>query len=412
LALRFNNFTADHLTSYCENTHFNTPRTISAKWRIPDCGTIKGLVGIGHEVTLLSLNVRKHSGQYERDALLDKISYTEYDIDTRVTMVEAVSNLFTKNSYNIEKYYNAGFEKLLFRNLVDNEYDIIQLEGIFVAPYLNIIRKNSKAKIVFRAHNIEHQVWEKLAQQKSDPFKKWYLKLLAKRIKNYELSLLNSFDGIVAFTGQDKQSLVSFGARIPITVLPIGVDLSLYKPNFSKTDFSSLFFLGSLDWLPNREGVEWFMDNFHKEIIDGDLKGKLYVAGHNIPEEYDEYEVLGKVFIHGEVDDALEFVNSKGIMIVPLLSGGGMRVKIVEGMAMQKCIISTSLGAEGINIADGKNIIIANNADEFFNALTTCLQDEYHCREIGENARKLVEEQHDVNVITPKLVDFYESVLK
>lgn len=374
--------------------------------------TIKGLVALGHEVTLLSLNVKKHSTQYERDALLDKINYTEYDIDTRVTMVEAVSNLFTNNSYNIEKYYNAGFEKLLFRNLVDNEYDIIQLEGIFVAPYLNIIRKNSKAKIIFRAHNIEHQVWEKLAQQKSDPFKKWYLKLLAKRIKNYELSLLNSFDGIVAFTGQDKQSLVSFGARTPITVLPIAVDLSLYKPNFNKTDFSSLFFLGSLDWLPNREGVEWFMDNFHKEIIDGDLKGKLYVAGHNIPEDYDEYEVLGKVLIHGEVDDALEFVNSKGIMIVPLLSGGGMRVKIVEGMAMQKCIISTSLGAEGINIADGKNIIIANNADEFFHALKTCLQDEYHCREIGENARKLVEEQHDVSIITPKLVDFYESVLK
>ncbi|MBL4677802.1 MAG: glycosyltransferase family 4 protein [Mucilaginibacter sp.] len=374
--------------------------------------TIKGLVGLGHEVTLLSLNVKKHSSQYERDALLDKITYLEYDIDTRVTMVEAVSNLFTNNSYNIEKYYNAGFEKLLFRNLVDNEYDIIQLEGIFVAPYLSIIRKNSKAKIIFRAHNIEHQVWEKLAQQKSDPFKKWYLKLLAKRIKNYELSLLNSFDGIVAFTGQDKQSFVSFGARTPITVLPIGVDLSRYKPNFNKTDFSSLFFLGSLDWLPNREGVEWFMDNFHKELTDGDLKAKLYVAGHNIPEEYDDYEVLGKVFIHGEVDDALEFVNSKAIMIVPLLSGGGMRVKIVEGMAMQKCIISTSLGAEGINIENGENIIIANNVDEFHEALKKCIFDEYHCRRIGENARKLVEAQHDVNVITPKLVDFYETVLK
>lgn len=415
LGLRFNNFTAYQLTFYILRililTH-RAPFPQNGGYPIVVGNTIKGLVGLGHKVTLLSLNVKKHSTQYERDILLDKITYTEYDIDTRVTMVEAVSNLFTKNSYNIEKYYNAGFERLLIKNLADHQYDIIQLEGIFVAPYLSAIRKNSKAKVIFRAHNIEHQVWEKLAQQKSDPFKKWYLHLLAKRIKNYELSLLNSFDGIVAFTGQDKQSLISFGARTPITVLPIGVDLSLYQPDFNKTDFSSVFFLGSLDWLPNREGVEWFMDNFHKEITDGDLKCKLYVAGHNIPDDYDDYEVLGKVFIHGEVDDALEFVNSKAIMIVPLLSGGGMRVKIIEGMAMQKCIISTSLGAEGINIEHGTNIIIANNTDEFHEALKKCLLDEHNCRRIGENARKLMEEQHNVNLITPKLIEFYESVLK
>ena len=293
--------------------------------------TIKGLVSLGHDVSLISLNVKKNSTIAERDELLDRISYIEFDIDTRISVIEAVSNLFTNNSYNIDKYYNAGFEKLLFRNLTDNKYDIIQLEGIFVAPYLEVIRRHSKAKIIFRAHNIEHQVWQKLAQQKSDPFKKWYLRLLARRIKNYELELLNKFDAIVVFTEQDKSSMLSYGAKIPLRVLPIGIDLSLYKPDHSKVDFPSLFFLGSLDWLPNREGIEWFIDNFHKDLTDGDLKAKFYVAGHNIPEQFDDYEVLGKVFIHGEVDDALEFVNSKSIMIVPLLSGGGMRVKIVEG---------------------------------------------------------------------------------
>lgn len=368
-------------------------------------------MALGHDVSLISLNVKKNAIQPERDVLLDQINYIEYNIDIRITAVEAVSNLFTKNSYNIDRYYNAGFEKLLFRNLTDNKYDIIQIEGIFVAPYLGVIRKNSKAKVIFRAHNIEHQVWQKLAQQKSDPFKRWYLQLLARRIKNYELELFNKFDGIVAFTEQDKASILSYGAKIPIVVLPIGVDLSLYKPDHTKTDFPSLFFLGSLDWLPNREGIEWFLDNFHKDLVDGHLKAKFYVAGHNIPEEFDDYEVLGKVFIHGEVDDALEFVNSKSIMVVPLLSGGGMRVKIVEGMAMEKCIISTTLGAEGINIKNGSNIIIANNADEFYNAMLKCITDEHYCRQIGRNARKLIEQQHDVNTITRQLADFYQSIV-
>ncbi|MDB5126942.1 glycosyltransferase family 4 protein [Mucilaginibacter sp.] len=373
--------------------------------------TIKGLVRLGHNVSLISLNVKKNNTTAERDELLDRINYIEFDIDTRISVIEAVSNLFTNNSYNIDKYYNAGFEKLLLKNLQDNQYDVIQFEGIFVAPYLGVIRRHSKAKIIFRAHNIEHQVWQKLAQQKSDPFKKWYLRLLARRIKNYELELLNKFDAIVVFTEQDKSSMLSYGAKIPLRVLPIGIDLSLYKPDHSKVDFPSLFFLGSLDWLPNREGIEWFIDNFHKDLTDGDLKAKFYVAGHNIPEQFDDYEVLGKVFIHGEVDDALEFVNSKSIMIVPLLSGGGMRVKIVEGMAMEKCIISTSLGAEGINIEHGKNIIIANNLDEFYNAVKKCITDEHFCRKIGRNARKLIELQHDVNTITRQLADFYQSII-
>jgi len=104
-------------------------------------------------------------------------------------------------------------------------------------------------------------------------------------------------------------------------------------------------------------------------------------------------------------------VNSKAIMIVPLLSSGGMRVKIVEGMAMQKCIISTSLGAEGINYTHGENIMIANSREEFYNCISKCIKDEAFCKQIGVNARKLVECTHDVKVVTNKLVAFYQQVL-
>ncbi len=99
-------------------------------------------------------------------------------------------------------------------------------------------------------------------------------------------------------------------------------------------------------------------------------------------------------------------------MIVPLLSSGGVRVKIVEGMAMEKCIISTSLGAEGIKFTDGENILIANSYDAFYDAIQRCIVDEEYCRKIGLNARKLVEEQHDINVVTNKLVILYNKLLK
>ena len=382
-------------------------------YQIVVCNTIRGLVNLGHQVSLVALNAKKNHQDISQDDkdLLSKINYRAYEIDINVSVIDVAINLFSKTSFNIDKYYDQEFEKLLIGELRKTAYDIIQFEGLMVSLYLSAVRKHSKAKIIYRAHNIENQIWQRLSEQKSDPFKKSYLKLHAKRIKNYELQQLNNFDAIGVFTSQDKSTLLEYGTKIPIEILPVGLNMDHYKPDYNKTEVPSLFFLGSLDWLPNREGIEWFLKNFHKDLTDGDLRVHFYVAGNDIPDRFDDYDVMGKIFIQGKVDNALEFMNSKSIMIVPLLSGGGMRVKIVEGMAMQKCIISTSLGAEGINFEDGVNIIIANNQEQFYDAIKLCITDEQYCQNIGLNARKLVEGKHDLNKVTKNLVDFYERIL-
>jgi glycosyltransferase involved in cell wall biosynthesis len=381
-------------------------------YQIVVCNTAKGLVRLGHEVTLMSLNGKKNFGKTVVDKeLRGNINYKVHDIDISISVWDMVANLFNKTSFNIDRYYDPAFEALLINEIKSNEYDIIQFEGLLVSLYLPAIQKVTHAKLIYRAHNIENLVWERLAQQKSDPFKKAYLQMHARRIKNYELLQLNKFDAITVFTQQDKAVMESYGVNIPVEVLPVGIDLENYQPDVTAIEFPSLFFLGSLEWLPNREGMEWFLDNFFTELTEGDLNVKLYVAGSDIPESFDDYEVMGKIFIQGEVDDALEFVNSKAIMIVPLLSGGGMRVKIVEGMAMEKCIISTSLGVEGINFTHGENILIANTRDEFYQAIKRCIKDEKYCRNIGINARKLAERQHDNNKVAYSLVSFYQSLL-
>lgn len=374
--------------------------------------TVKGLVRLGHEVTLISLNGKKSFGKNSIDTELhDKINYKVHDIDISISIWDMLVNLFSKTSFNIDRYYDPAFEALLIKEIKSTAYDIIQFEGLLISLYLPAVQRATNAKLIYRAHNIENLVWARLAQQKTDPFKKTYLQMHARRIKKYELQRLNKFDAITVFTQQDKAVIESYGVDIPIEVLPVGIDLENYQPDVTAIEFPSLFFLGSLEWLPNREGMEWFLDNFLAELTEGDLNVKLYVAGSDIPESFEDYEVMGKIFIQGEVDDALEFVNSKSIMIVPLLSGGGMRVKIVEGMAMEKCIISTSLGVEGINFTQGENILIANTRDEFYQAIKRCIKDEKYCRNIGANARKLVEEQHDNNKVANSLVSFYQSLL-
>lgn len=381
-------------------------------YQIVVCNTAKGLVRLGHEVTLMSLNGKKNFGKTAVDKeLRGKINYKVHDIDISVSIWDMLVNLFSKTSFNIDRYYDPAFEALLLKEIKSTEYDIIQFEGLMVSLYLPAIQRATDAKLIYRAHNIENLVWARLAQQKTDPFKKTYLQTHARRIKKYELQQLNKFDAITVFTQQDKAVMENYGVNIPVEVLPVGIDLENYQPDITAIEYPSLFFLGSLDWLPNREGMEWFLDNFFTELTEGDLNVKLYVAGSDIPESFDDYEVMGKIFIQGEVDDALEFVNSKSIMIVPLLSGGGMRVKIVEGMAMEKCIISTSLGVEGINFTHGENVLIANTRDEFYQIIKRCIKDEKYCHTIGANARRLVEEQHDNNKVANSLVSFYQSLL-
>ncbi len=378
--------------------------------------TIRGCVALGHQVSLFSLNPRRNSqhpaatNSYD-DELIKQINYRVIPVDISISIGQAVANIFGRRAKNVERFYSQAFERALVNEIKINDYDIVQFEGLFVATYLPALRKISKAKLIYRAHHIEHQVWQRLAAQKRDPFKRFYLSQIAKRIKNYEVQQLNNFDAIGAFTEQDKRSMLYYGARVPVEILPVGVNVEQYRCNPDKIEFPSLFFLGSLDWMPNREGIEWFLDNFYTSLANGELNVRLYVAGNDIPERFDDYEVMGKIYIQGEVDDALEFVNSKAIMIVPLLSGGGMRVKIVEGMAMQKCIISTALGAEGIAYEHGKNILIANTAEEFARAIRRCIADEQYCKTIGHNARLLVEQQHNINVVTQKLLGFYEQVL-
>ena len=121
---------------------------------------------------MVALNTKKHIHESEeRDELLDKINYRAYDIDANVSFFDGILDIFSKSTYNIDKYYDEEFDKLLIRTIRNTEYDIIQFEGLFVAPYVDSVRKNCSSKLVYRAHNIENHTWETLAAQKTDSVK-------------------------------------------------------------------------------------------------------------------------------------------------------------------------------------------------------------------------------------------------
>lgn len=371
-----------------------------------------GLINAGNQVHVLAVNTSKHFIKDEDIALeyQNKTKYQSVFIDTSIRPMDAFVNLFSNKSYNISRFYSLDFEKVLIELLQSKEYDVVHLETLWVTPYVDVIRKYSKAKIVLRSQNIEFMIWERLAQDTSNPIKKMYLKLLAKRLKTYEYDVLNKFDAIATITALDTVVYKKMGCTLPIIHIPFGIDLEKYKIDISNLEKPSVFHIGAMDWRPNADGIEWFLKNIWSQVHPKNSAIKLYLAGRNMPEWLLQFK-MNNVVVVGEVADSHEFINSKSIMIVPLTSGGGMRVKIIEGMAFGKTIISTSVGAEGIEYEDGKNIVIANTEKEFEEAILKCLNDSNFADTIGKNARILVETKYDNQLICNKLSDFYNDLL-
>jgi glycosyltransferase involved in cell wall biosynthesis len=374
--------------------------------------TIKALVDSGVEVTVFCLNARKYNVDVKalKDPLLDKINLITAPINTDINIQKALLSLFTKKSYTIFRYYQSSSVAKLRNLLQHSEFDIIQLEGLVVMPYLDVIRQNSKARIVYRAHNIEHQLWELSASSERSILRRIYLKILAKRLYRFERDNLNKPDAILTINISDQSYLRFLGCTVTLENFPVAIDPGAYMADLSKVEYPSVFHLGAMDMQPNLDSVEWFIQYVWKDLYQLNANLKFHIAGKDIPKGFYDYEE-DDIILYNNIQDAREFMNSKAVMVVPLRSGSGMRVKIIEGMAMKKCIISTSVGAEGINYQHGKNILIADTPDEFYKYILQCTTDRKLCESIGENARKLVEKEYNINHHGERLIAFYNNLI-
>lgn len=366
----------------------------------------------GHEVHQFSLNTSRHFIDMKTIPveLKDKLHMSASYIDTRIKAADALLNLFSHHSYNMVRFFSMHVANDLSKLLEKNKFDIIQLETLFCTPYIETIRKYSKAKIVLRSHNVEHIIWERLAVSEKKILKKKYLNLLAGRLKQYELKTLSAVDGIISITSVDENIFKSLGFKGPILSIPLGIDVNDYVNSTSEKSEMVLYHLGSMDWLPNLEGVEWFLKECWTKIHQSNPQAKLFLAGRDFPQHIIDAH-YPNVTCDGLVADAAAYTMNKQIMIVPLLSGSGMRVKIIQGLAAGKTIISTSIGAEGIEVEHEKNILIANTPPEFAAMIKRCMENENWCRQIGNNGRKLAEEKYSLQCTGEMVGKFYKRLL-
>jgi glycosyltransferase involved in cell wall biosynthesis len=394
-------------------------KVLQLTYRVPypptDGGSIgiynitKGLHDNGCEIDLVAINTPKHS--QPSSAMKGLANQFDVFVNTGINPVKLLTNVFFKKlPYNIERFISKNVEQQLVTLLETNSYDFIQVEGAFVAYYIDLIKKYTKSPILVRTHNIEYVIWERLSVNEKNPLKKWFYSHLGKRLRSFEAEYYNKADGIAAITQEDKNRLIELNVHVPIEIIPAGVVLDKYLIPRQKAEIpNSIFSISALDWLPNLEGLDWFLKQVWPELLKTRPEVTLHIAGKSTP-DWLLNSNFKNVTIHGFVDDAIEFKYSYQLMLVPLLSGGGMRVKIIEGLAAKKCIISTSIGAEGIEYTDKINILIADTPTEWVNKITYYLEHDKERITIANNAFELATEKYENKSITKKYIDFYKQI--
>jgi glycosyltransferase involved in cell wall biosynthesis len=385
-------------------------------WPLKDGGSVamvqmlESQVKCGFEVTLLSLNTRKHFVKVGDLPGFFKSIHTEaVEINTDIRLSDALKNLFTEESYNVERFNSDAFRNALIKLLRGNDFDIIVFESIYMALYLETARMHSKAKCILRAQNVEYEIWQQAARE-GNIVRRKYFSLLARRLEKFEKEQWPRFDAIIPISKANELVMRSAcdERKTKILTLPTAIRVPEENQNV-KADINKIYHLGSMEWIPNQQAMKWFLDEVWQRIAF-DTKASFYLAGRNMPEEFFEYK-NERVHIEGEVDDAMAFVRDKQIMVVPLFAGSGLRIKILEGMALGKTVITTSVGMQGIDAENGKELIVANNAKAFANAVRNCFLDPAAAYKMGERAKELIRKAYSLENFESKLKSFYLELL-
>ena len=170
----------------------------------------------------------------------------------------------------------------------------------------------------------------------------------------------------------------------------------------------TLFHIGAMDWMPNRDSVDWLLHSVWPTVHREVPQAHLYIAGRKMPKRLMEARIDG-VTVVGEVDDAYRFEANKQINVVPLLSGSGIRVKIIEAMSAGKAVVTTTVGARGIEYTDGENLLIADTPEDFARQIKRLVDDPGYCAQVGRAAARLVAERYDQRILTQQLLQFYKE---
>lgn len=363
----------------------------------------EGLQLAGAELHMLAFNTSKHFIEPER--IQDEIErfnmHTPF-LDNSIGPVNAALNLLTTAPFHVSRFYSESIDQELIELLKAEDFDGVVFESIFTAPYLETVRKHSKAVCLLRSHNVEFKIWQGVAEETSNPVKGAYLRLQLERLRKYETKMTGAFDAVGAITSVDESYYRDHRFTDDVFTLPFGITP---RPRAVRSVQKELVigFLGSMDWMPNQEGIRWFVKEIWPLVEKRFPTVKCLIAGRHMPKDIMMHSG-NRLHIQGEISNARDFVQQLDVSIVPLRSGSGVRIKVLESMANGIPVLATATGYEGIEARHGHSVLEANEPQAFVEAIDVLLKKPEQLQELSNNALELVKKQHDKKQIASDLL--------
>ena len=359
---------------------------------------LKTLSHAGFIIDHFTISTQKHP--FRPDAYPEGIHVESVEIDTRIKTLQSFKYLFKKGSYNVARFHSEEVTEKIEALIKKNTYDFVILDSLYATTYLSSIRKYFAGKIYLRSHNCEAQIWFDLAKNEQNIPKSIYFKKLAKDLHIYESTILNKLDGVFAISQEDQEAFMKNNTKAKVCVIPVHLE-SNDQDEF-KIEKGKIFHVGNMDWVPNREAVERLVKLFH-ESIHSDDQLKLSLVGKNIEKHYKSSKGIE---IQGFVDDLKGFVQKSGILVSPITSSSGVRVKILEMMAYGIPVITTPSGAKGI-FSEGKNAVeIQETNTALIDAILRITKDDEKLAEMQTLSKEYIKKYHNIEQIASDLKSF------
>lgn len=309
--------------------------------------------------------------------------------------------------------------------MAENEYDIVQIEGIELAQYARHA-VSGKTAVLFDDHNCEYLLQQRNAlTDLRDPRRLhagFYSVAQWAKLRRYESQVCQAAQAVVCVSEADKAALQRIAPQAAIHVAPNAIDLAAYEkwqPNHeqqpSQQEKFTLLFLGKMDYRPNVDAVLWFARHVLPQLISAAPNIHLQIVGMNPHPRLDVLRGNPHIEITGAVPDPIPYLHAANVVIIPMRVGGGTRFKALEAMAASKAIVSTSLGVEGIGVRNGEQLLLADSPEEFANAILILLSDQQSgsqlTERLGTNGYKFVAEHYTWERVTPTFEELYRQLL-
>lgn len=368
----------------------------------------------GHTIDLLSYNTTKHFTVIDDEVQEAMSRYRSFEIvplDTEMNLSSLVKSVYSTDAI-LSRFHSKEMKDKVIEKLQSYDYDIVLLESSFLLGFVPEIREHSNAKIILRSHNVEGHIWQRLAENPDVSFlKRKYYQRYAQLLQKIETEIPSLAEGIITVSDVDTEFYKTVDPHCHVVTIPLSISPEerglITQQSFAPPEIA---FIGSLDWAPNIEGLTHFAHSIGPRLMNEMPTIKIHIAGKNAsPELKNLLQDSGFVF-HDYVDSAEEFILQYPVSFVPLYSGSGVRIKILQAFAYGRAVVSTSVGIEGIEAQPEHDYLLADTDELFVDQIKRAFDQPGLIAELSGNGQEFMRKNYSRPVLQTRLHDFLDSL--